>query len=72
MVKKKLNYVDKGINTTILAIITIILGFIAIIALATHYIIGTFVSVIFMAFVYGLLKSVDIDAVIEFINTRKW
>ena len=73
MGKKKLNYVDKGINTSILAIITVILGIITIIAIATNYIVGVFVTVIFMVFVAQLLKGLNLEELINsYIKGRKW
>ena len=74
MGKKKLNYVDEGINTTILAVITVIVGLITVIALATNYIIGVFSTIIFMILAKKLIDTViDFNEVIEkYVKGRKW
>ena len=73
MGKEKLNYVDKGINTLLLLIITIVIGLITVVALATNYIIGVFCTVVLMVFVNSLLKDVDLEKFVdEYIKGRKW
>jgi len=72
--KKKLNYVDEGINTTILAIITIVVGLITVIALATNYIIGVISTIILMIIAKKLVESIlDLDEIIDkYVRGRKW
>ena len=74
MAKKKLNYVDKGINTTVLTIITIIVGLLTIVALATNYILGVISTIILMIFAKKLVEElVDFDKFIDqYIRGRKW
>ncbi len=74
MVKKqKLSLRDKAINKTLLLILTVVWGFVTVVALATNYIIGLACIVVLYILIRALIQANDIEHWIVYnVGNKKW